>query len=560
MQPSGPWAVLRRVLANPSLRRVLFAYLMFHIAEFATWVTILLYAYEHTGPASVGVVALIQLIPAAIAAAPAASLGDRYPRERVLALGYGFQAIAMLGTAAAMAADVSVALVYAAAAVASTSLVVTRPTQSALLPSLSRTPDELTAANGAAGIVEGAGVLIGPLIAAVILTRSTTADVFLVAGGVLVLAAIATFWLRPSGGLATLRAPTLTGAAMDPAAAGAGDLDRSFLAGLRTVATDRDARLIVGLLTARTLVIGCADVLFVLMALELLGMGEPGAGVLNAALGAGTIVGGAVTFALIGRAGLALVAASGALLWGVAIALIGVTAAPILAPILVIVGGAGLALVDVAGRTLLQRSVRDEVLTRVFGLQEGLAMAALAAGSVLVSVLSEVVGLTMAIGAVALILPIIVVLSWSRITALDSRAVVPVRAIALLRGTSLFAPLPGPQLEAVARRGTWLTYPSRTVVIAEGDPGDRYYVLASGTVAVEQGGRILRELREPGDGFGEIALLRDVPRTATVTTMSEVALFAIDRAPFLVAVTGHPDAFAMAERQAAALVPETTPS
>lgn len=553
MELPGPLAVLRRVLANPSLRRVLFAYLAFHIAEFATWVTILLYAYEQTGPASVGVVALIQLVPAALVAAPAATLGDRFPRERVLILGYLVQAIAMVATAGAMIAGAPVAVVYAMAAVAASSLVVTRPTQSALMPALSRTPNELTAANGAAGVVEGAGVLIGPLIAAAVLSQSEPAAVFLVAAGALVLAAIATVGLHPTGGLATLAL-----LARDPAAGGTSAapdpdvVDPSFLAGLRTVTRDRDARLIVGLLTARTLMIGCADVLFVLIALDLIGTGEPGAGILNAALGAGTIVGGAVTFALIGREGLALVAAAGAVLWGVAVALIGITAVPLLAPLLVIVGGAGLAVVDVAGRTLLQRSVRDDVLTRVFGLQEGLAMAALAVGSVLVSLLAEAIGLTPAILGVALILPALVAVSWTRITALDRRVVVPVRAIALLRGTRLFSPLPAPQLEAIARRGTWLTYPSASVLIREGDPGDRYYVLASGAVRVEQGGRTLREIDRPGDGFGEIALLRDVPRTATVTTTTEVAVFAIDRAPFLAAVTGHPDAFTVADREAAA--------
>lgn len=179
-------------------------------------------------------------------------------------------------------------------------------------------------------------------------------------------------------------------------------------------------------------------------------------------------------------------------------------------------------------------------------------MAALAAGSVFVSLLAAAIGLVPAILVVALTLPALVALSWTRITALDRRIVVPIRAIALLRGTRLFAPLPAPQLEAIARRGVWLTYPSGSVLIREGDPGDRYYVLASGAVRVDQGGRFLREIDRAGDGFGEIALLRDVPRTASVTTTSEVAVFAIDRAPFLAAVTGHPDAFAVADREAAA--------
>jgi MFS family permease len=557
MAASGQPSVLQGVLANRDLRRVLSAYFAFHVAEFATWVTILLYAYDQTGPASVGVVALIQLIPAALAASPASSLGDRYPRARVLAAGYVLQALAMLATAAVMAAAAPVVIVYLVAAVAATTLVVTRPTQSALLPSLARTPDELTGANGAAGVVEGAGVLVGPLIAALVLAVSTPAVVYLIAGAALVVAAMAALGLHERGGLEQLvqqqREATTGTASILPTP------DRSFLAGLRVVAADADARLVVGLLTGRTLMIGCADVLFVYLALELLNTGDPGAGVLNAALGAGTIVGGALTFLLIGREGLALIAAGGAIVWGVTIVLVDLTAAALLAPILIVVGGAGLAIVDVAGRTLLQRSISDDVLSRVFGIQEGLAMGALAVGSILVAVLAEAFGLSMAILIVALILPVAVGLSWGRFRSLDARAAVPTRALELLRGTRLFAPLPGPQLEAVARRGAWLTYPSRTVLIREGDPGDRYYVLASGAVRVDKAGQFIRDLGARGDGFGEIALLRDVPRTATVTTTTEVAVFGIDRADFLAAVTGHPDAYAAAATHTSELAPELGP-
>ena len=149
----GIASVLRRLLGNGGLRRVLPAFFLFNAAEFGTWVAILLYAYERTGPVSVGVVALIQLVPAALLAPAAASLGDRFPRERVLAAGYVAQAVAMLATAAAMIAAAPPVVVYAIAAVAASSLVVTRPTQSALLPSLAVSPEELTAANAATGIV-----------------------------------------------------------------------------------------------------------------------------------------------------------------------------------------------------------------------------------------------------------------------------------------------------------------------------------------------------------------------------------------------------------------------
>lgn len=541
MSPTGPFAVIGRVLANRDLRRVLVAYLAFNIAEFGTWIAVLLYAYEETGPTSVGVVALIQLVPAALIAAPAASLGDRFPRERVLAGGYVVQSLAMLATAAAMFAAAPAWLVYTAAAIAASSLVVIRPTQSALLPSLSRTPDQLTAANGAAGVVEGAGVLIGPLLAAV-LVQTHIGIVFLMAGAGLAVAALVTLRLRPDR---ALEGDADGDPKVDREPDGA--TDRSFRAGLRAIAADTDARLVVGLLTARMVIIGAADVLFVLMALDLLGMGEPGAGILNAALGAGAIAGSAITFAVAGRRGLAYLAAIGAAMWGVSLGIIGFTAEAALAPVLIIVGGAGLAVVDIAGRTILQRSIRDEVLARVFGLQESLAMAGLAVGSILVAAIVGIFDLIGAIAVVAALLPVIVALTWSRLSALDRRSVVRVQALALLRRTVLFGPLSPPQLESIARRAVWLTQPSGTVFIREGDRGDRYYVLASGIVRVEQGGRLLRELDRPGDGFGEIALLRDVPRTATVIAVTEVAVLAVDRVPFLAAVTGHPAAMRAAQ-------------
>jgi CRP-like cAMP-binding protein len=145
-----------------------------------------------------------------------------------------------------------------------------------------------------------------------------------------------------------------------------------------------------------------------------------------------------------------------------------------------------------------------------------------------------------------------VLLAWRRLTDLDRRSVVPTRALALLRRTAVFAPLPSPQLEAVARRAVWTTVPAGTVVIREGDAGDRFFVLAGGGVRVDRGGLELRTIEAPGEGFGEIALLRGVPRTATVTALVDSELLAIDRAAFLAAVTGHPDAFAAAEREAAA--------
>jgi hypothetical protein len=540
-------SVAAQLLANRDLRRVLGAYFAFNAAEIAAWVSILLYAYAATGPASVGIVALIQLVPAALFAPPAAALGDRFPRHRVLTGGYLLQAATMGATAIAMLVGAAPPIVIAFGAASATALVITRPVQNAVLPSLARTPEELTAANGAAGGVEGAGLLLGPLAAAAILSVASPAAVFAVSSAAMLLGALATMGLRPND---------------DPAGSvivgsSARHDHTGILAGLRVVAADADARLIVGLLTARMVIIGSADVLFVLMAFELLHSGQSGVGILSAALGAGTIASGAITLVLLGRGGLAIVALVGALAWAAALLATGFSGAALLAPAFVLFGAAGLSMVDIAGRTILQRTVRDEVLARVFGLQEGLAMAGLAVGAFLVPVFVSLVGLLGAIVVAAALLPVAVGLTWSRLAALDRRAVAPIRELELLRRTALFRPLPIPQLEAVARHATWVTVPAGQVIIREGEHGDRFYVLASGAVTVERDGRLLREMTSAGQGFGEIALLRDVPRTATVTATADSELLVIERGPFLAAVTGHPDAFASAQRQVTDLVNDT---
>ena len=530
-----PIRAVRGVVGNRSLRRVGIAFALFNAAEAATWIAILVYAYVATGPASVGLVALFLLLPAALAAPAVAALGDRYPRQRVLVAGYAAYGAGLAATAAIMVTGAPTAIVYLVAAIGSAALVVVRPTQSALLPALADTPDELTSANGAAGVVEGAGIVVGPLAAALILAQATPAAVFAAAAALVLAGGL--FVLRLHGQSGSQPAAARIPPASDRAAPGRWN---ATVDGVRAALTDPDARVVVGLMSARMLMIGAADVLFVLMALDLLGMGEPGAGMLNAAFGGGSILGGVASFILVGRSRLASVAAVGACLWGIALVLAGWLASPILAITFIAAGGAGLAIVDVAGRTILQRSVRDEVLARVFGVQEGLAMAALAVGSLLVPLLVAVLGLTGAILVIAAILPVIVGFVWAKLVALDARTPVPVLAIALLRRVPLFNPLPAPNLEAIAKRAAWLTVDPGRVVIREGDAGDSYYVLASGSVKVERAGRLLRELGAPGDGFGEIALLRDVPRTATVTATANSVFLTIDRASFLAAVTGNP--------------------
>jgi hypothetical protein len=201
--------------------------------------------------------------------------------------------------------------------------------------------------------------------------------------------------------------------------------------------------------------------------------------------------------------------------------------------------GASSALLDIATRTLLQRSVPPDLIGRVFGILEGLYMAGLAGGAILVPLLVHLGGSRLALLGVAAVLPIAALAFGRALLKLDAEAPVPVVEIALLRSMPMFGELPAPAIEGIAAALTPMDLPAGAMLIQEGDEGDAYYAIASGELEVTQGGALLRRCGR-GDGVGEIALLRDLPRTASVTAYTAATVYALKRDPFLTAVLGHP--------------------
>jgi CRP-like cAMP-binding protein len=530
--------VLGGVFRNPELRRVELAFAGFNSAEWGVWIAMLVYAYEQGGATTAGLVAAAQLVPAGLAAPFAAVLADRFPPARVLALGYVAQALAMGATAAALLAHGPPLLAYALAAVGATCVTVTRPTQSALVPALARTPDELTATNVVSGWIEAVSVLAAPAGAGVLLAVASPGSVFAVLAAVALLAALV---------VAPVQGPP-------PAAQPRPPLEEA-LAGFRLLGREPAARTLVGILSAQFVAIGALDVLYVVLAISVLDLGGSGAGYLNAAFGAGGVAGIAVTVALIGRRRLMPALVLGILAWGAAFALLGAWPTTLGALLLLAAAGAGRSLLDVAGRTILQRTAPGDVLSRVFGVLEGLSMAGLALGSLLTPALVGLFGARWAIAGIGALLPLAVLLASRQLLAIDRRAPVPVVEIALLRSLPLFSPLGAPALEGLARGLVELQAPAGTAVIREGEPGDRFYVVADGELEVSAQGRELRTIGR-GEGFGEIALLENVPRTATVTARTDSRLYALDKPSFLASVSSHPRAAGEAE----GLVRERLPS
>jgi len=523
----------RALAGNSALRRVVGGYALFILTEYSVWIAMLVYAYSRGGATIAGLVALAQLVPAALLAPVFAALADRRSPVVLLAGGYLVQAVGMGATAVAVTGGMPLAA-YAAAVVASTAVTATRPAQSTLIPSLAVTPDQLTAANVVVSWVEAAGIAAAGSLTGLLIWFGGVAGVFGVCAALGAVATLLVFRLR----VAALAAPEEHA---PPVAAG-------LSASARLVVRQPQLRLMLALLTAEAAVVGALDLLFVILAVTVLGRSQAWVGYLNSAYGVGAILAATVSVLLVGRRLGGPIAGSALLLSGALAALVADLGLAGTVALLTL-AGASRALLDVASRSLLQRSVPAQSLGQVFGLLEGLTMAGLAIGSVLVPVLVHLGGSRLAMLGVAAVLPLAAAAGGRALFTLDAQAPVPVVQIALLRSLPLFAELPAPALEGLAAALTPAEVPAEAVLIRQGEEGDAYYAIAAGQFDVLQDGRFLRRCGR-GEGVGEIALLRAVPRTASVVAQTGGTVYRLAREPFLTAVLGH----AATQRQAHSIV------
>jgi MFS family permease len=422
--------------------------------------------------------------------------------------------------------DAPPAVVYALAVAAAIGQTPVRSAQAALTPSLSRTPQELTAANAVTSTVESLAIFVGPAFAGLLLAVASTGAVFVVNAAMLGVSVLF---------VSRIRAPR----AESRAELRAGTIVSELVAGFRVAGRDRPLRVLLGFLAAQTLVAGALQVYIVVLAFDLLEQGEAGVGYLNSAVGIGALLGGIVALSLAGVRRLSPPFALGVLGWGAPLILLGAWPELALALILLGIVGAANSVVDVAGFTLVQRAVPDDVLARVFGIIQMLWLLSLGLGAILAPVLVGVAGIQWALAASGAFLVVLVVLFWAPLARIDATAPPPVpEELRVLASVPIFTPLPGASLEHLATRLVPLRLEPGTMIVREGDPGDRFYIVAEGTVEISEDAKPISEL-QAGGYFGEIALLRDVPRTATVTAKTPVVLYALDREDFLAAVTSH---------------------
>jgi MFS family permease len=518
------------IWSNAPLRRLQIATASTSLGKWAFSLSLGVYAYRQGGAAAIGVAALVQTIPATIAAPFLGLAGDRYPRQRVLVVTNAMRAVILAVIAVAVLEGFSIAIVFALAAVFSTISTANQPARAALIPVLARSPHELATSMSVMGAIDATSFLLGAGFGAVALASTSVQFLIGLCCVAYSVAVVLIMQIPVDSRTATRRAERPI---------------EAVTAGFGAVFGDGHLRLATGMLATLSITDGLMNVLVIVTAVELLDTGTAGIGYLNIAYGLGGLIGGFAAFGMLGRSHLTRALMIGCAALGLPPVTLGLEPMEWIGVLAWGTAGFGFVIVKVSGLTLVQRLSGDRVLARVLAVVEMIFVASIGIGAIIAPALVSVLGLRGALIATGALLPVVAAVRWHALRQLEIGAPVPQRAFDLLRGCPVFAPLPLATIENLARRMNPVEFDAGVEITTQGQPGDKFYVIAEGEVEVFQDDEFRRTQRA-GDSFGEIALLRGSPRTATVTAVTPTTLLALDRAPFLASVTGYADSHAAA--------------
>lgn len=510
---------------SPGVRRALLAYGLAAFTEFATWLAILLVAYRDGGPTLVGVASVVMLLPAIILIPLVAGLGDRMPRSRALTLTHATVAVTSALTGLLMLLDSPLWSVLVVGAMLNVAVGVVRPMHFSALPLLATKPGDVVAANAVSSSLDGAALFVGFVFAGLLTDHLGPWVVLMLCAALALLATLLT------AGLRTPVAPI--------------DLDDvpgriwAALAGFGALRRNSGAVGLLLLIVVMSVVEGANDTLTVTFNDEVLGLTESTAGLVAGAYGVGLAVGGATLAGLARRRRLAPVVLAGALIMGLAQAAVALLDAlwPAVAMLMLI--GVGVSMIMVSGRTLLQRTTDDTVLARVLGVQEGVYLIGLTLGAAVGPILITVLGAGGAFVPLGALVALVGLSTYAAIRAQDAQSDRRREEVQTLSTVPFLALLLPYELERLARRAQWVRAAAGTAVITQGEPGDSYYVVATGELSVTVDGVLRPHRMTAGDGFGEIALLDHSPRTATIRAVRESRLLRISAEDFLATVVSH---------------------
>ena len=518
------------------------------IGSWAYNVGLVVYIYDKTHSAGwVAAASLGRFIPALIASPYGGVIAERFERRRVLVMSDAAATLFMALLAVVALVDGPVLLILILAMLTTLTTVVDQPANSALVPQVVGESD-LAAANGLNSAIENLSVLAGPALGALLLLVGDPALLFIINA---LTFGFSTFLV--------LRMRT-TSTASDVTEGGSAGFFQQLAVGFRAIGSSKTAAILVAFSVLASFVYGTDTVLFALLG-ERTGIGADGYGYLLAGLGAGGLLAAGLVNRLAAVPRLGVVITVGMAVYCVPTALLAFTDSAQVAIGVQVIRGAGTLVVDVLAITALQRALAPELISRVFGVFWSLVIGAIALGAAVMPPLLALTSLDTTLLVVGLGVPLAVLATGPWLLAMDRDAVARLAELAprikVLEVLGIFAGASRPILERLAANATEVDVATGGVIVREGQPADALYVLTGGEVAVSARGeagsaRRIRTLNAPGY-FGEIGLLRQIPRTATVKALEPVTLLRIEGDDFLESLNGTTAAPAFLESARARL-------
>jgi CRP-like cAMP-binding protein len=501
------------------MARLLAAFGLVTVAEWATVTSLSIYVFGIGGTLAVGFVGF-RFVPGALSSMLFAPLVERH--QGVLARIAIARTLLLAAAAAWVLAGYDTVVVIVIIAIDAAVAAPYRPAQSRILPVLSREPEELAGATAGVSIMKTIGQAGGSLAGGVLAALIDPGAVMAGGAVAMAVAAAVSAGLQPARQRATSHWVTV--------------LKAGFAAVPEVIRGQSSAIVLASV--SRTLVRGLWTALAVVVALRLFLLGSSGLGVLQAAAGVGAVLAIPITTKLIGRQRLGIPCAIAFIVAGVTVSAVGVFNLGETVALVIVGWGAAMAVADATSLSLLHRLLHSDTLSRVVGVMEALKLASEGVGALLAPALVAIFGLRAALIIAGAPLPLIVLLGLGQIRRSDLAASGRSELVRLLHRVRVLRSLDMASLEDVAARVVRATVAAGTDIMRQGDVGDLFYVIDSGVVEVLVGGYPVARL-ERGAGFGERALLRDAPRTATVRSLTDVVLWSLGRDEFLMAITGQ---------------------
>lgn len=529
--------ILKSALRHRDYRLLLAGFAISSAGDWLYGVALVAFIFDETHSATwVAAASILRLLPYVLFGALGGAMADRHDRRAVMIYSDVARAALMFGIAIVVATSGPVAVALALTFLSTAAGTPYGPALAAITPSVVD-EKELAGANALMSSLEHVALIIGPAIGGLLLLIGSPATAFAINGVSFLASALC---------VVAMRAHKVLHAGTE---AEDGRLLPRVVEGFKAIASSGEIALLVTLVGAAAFAYGGELVLLVIVSQQRLGLGTEGVGFLVAAVGVGGIIAAAFTSKLADHDRPAIVLAAAVLVAGLPLSLLATVNDPIPAYALLVLEGAGSIVLDVVAITLLQRIVPDNVMARVFGVLDSVVVAGVLAGSLVAPPLITTLGLSGTLVAFGAGLVCTLLVAAPKLRTIDRAAKrkrdMLAERIETLARVSALRGAPRQTLEAMASIAREESHPAGSEIVHEGDPADDFYVVASGRLDVEssgESGRSARKVNElsAGDYFGEIGLLEEIPRTATVRTQTDCTVYRVPGSAFLDAVNQQP--------------------